>query len=93
MAPLIQVVGDALRNSGLVDFPTDQMNLILHGKVVDNTRLKDVFGYEPKFSTLEAFNDFIGARSRTVRGPKGLVDWEANLYSFVEDRLKQVEAR
>jgi UDP-glucose 4-epimerase len=93
VAPLIQIVGDALRSTGMVDFPTDQMNLIVHGKVVDNTRLKTVFGYEPKFSTLEAFKDFIAARSSTARGPKALTDWEAGLYSFVEDRLKRVEAR
>ncbi len=38
----------------------DQLDLFVHGRVVDTTRLVDEFGFEPR-STPEAFDDFIAA--------------------------------
>jgi UDP-glucose 4-epimerase len=93
LLPVAQAVADMLRSTGLVDFSADQVNLVLHGRVVDNTRLKEAFGYEPQFSTLEAFQDFASARRQSVRGPRVFADWEAGLYSFIEERLRKIETR
>lgn len=86
--PVARFVGGMLRSTGLVDFPIDQMNLIMHGRVVDITRLKEKFGYEPKYSTAEAFKDFAAARSSSVPGAR----WQNDLYAIVDERLKQLEA-
>ena len=91
--PVAQAVAEVIRSAGLVDFSADQMNLILHGRVVDNTRLKERFGYEPKFSTLDAFQDFVATRGHSVRGPGVIADLESGLYSLVEDRLRSIETR
>jgi len=74
-------LGDVLRRSGLVDFPTDQISLLQHGRVVDNSRLKHVFGYRPTFTTLEAFKDFIG--SVDSEGSNAVVEWEKELYGWI----------
>lgn len=83
VAPLAQVAGDLLRTAGLIDFPTDQINLLMHGRVVDNTRLKTVFGYQPKFSTVEAFRDFVSVRGSQTAGPRIITEWERDLYDFL----------
>ena len=40
------------------DFGLDQLDLFVHGRVVDTTRLIEEFGFTPR-STAEAFDDFI----------------------------------
>lgn len=84
VAPLGTAVGDLLRRTGLVDFPTDQIGLLLHGRVVDNARLKEVFGYEPEFSTLAAFRDFAASRLSTGGGKLG--EWQRNLFGLFASR-------
>jgi UDP-glucose 4-epimerase len=41
-----------------VDFSLDQLDFLVHGRVVDVRRLIDDFDYSPR-STPEAFDDFI----------------------------------
>ena len=77
-APIAPVVAGVLRRSGVVDFPSDQMNLIVHGRVVDNQRLKEIFGYRPRYSTLEAFRDFLS--SSEARSSNAVTDWERWIY-------------
>lgn len=93
LLPVAQAVAEIVRSAGLVDFSADQMNLILHGRVVDNSRLKERFGYEPKFSTIDAFQDFVATRGQAVRGPSIIADWETGLYSLIEEQLRRIESR
>lgn len=81
--PLARLVADGLRRMGAVDFSSEQVDLIMHGRVVDNHRLKEVFGFEPKFSTVDAFRDFISSRGAEVLGPSVIAEWERDLYEFV----------
>lgn len=80
LVTLASGLGDLLRRSGLVDFPTDQISLLQHGRVVDNSRLKQVFGYRPTFTTLEAFKDFIA--SVDSEGSSLMAEWERELYGW-----------
>lgn len=82
VTPFATLVGDALRTIGVVDFPTDQISLIVHGRVVDNTRLKTIFGYTPRYTTVEAFRDFL--ESHEDVGPSQVTDWERELYGLFE---------
>ena len=50
-----------------VDFPLDQLGLLLYGRAVDTTHLAEEFGWRPERSTREALLDFI--RARRARGP------------------------
>jgi UDP-glucose 4-epimerase len=52
-----------VRASGIGDFNLDQLDLFVHGRVVDTSRLIEEFGFRPR-STEEAFVDFVEARDR-----------------------------
>jgi UDP-glucose 4-epimerase len=63
--PAVSLVGSLFRSAGLVDFSPEQMRFLSHGRVVDTTRVKRDFGWEPQWSTAAAFEDFL--RGRNVR--------------------------
>ena len=57
---------------GKVEFSLDQLDLFVHGRVVDTTRLVREFGFEPR-STAAAFDDFLSAqRGRPLFRPDAL---------------------
>ena len=35
--------------------------MLTHGRVVDTTALRDIFGYEPRYTTEEIFEEFRAA--------------------------------
>jgi UDP-glucose 4-epimerase len=51
-------VGSALRRARLADFSPEQLGFITYGRGVDTTRMREVLGFEPEFTTAEAFADF-----------------------------------
>ncbi len=73
MPPAVTAVGQVFRRAGLVDFSPEQMRFLEHGRAVDITALRTVFGYEPTRSTVAAFDDFVAARITPVV-PPGLID-------------------
>jgi UDP-glucose 4-epimerase len=62
-AVAVNLVARAVRSSGLVDFSPEQLRFLEFGRVVDTTRLRAEFGYLPRYTTAEAFADFLAARS------------------------------
>lgn len=62
LEPLVAVAGQGFRRAGLVDFSPEQLRFLEHGRVADTTRLREKFGYAPRYSSLEAFDDFVRAR-------------------------------
>lgn len=56
--PGLSAVAGFAKSSGALDFSLDQLDLFVHGRVVDTTRLIEEFGFEPR-STAAAFDDFI----------------------------------
>ncbi|HEX6871841.1 MAG TPA: NAD-dependent epimerase/dehydratase family protein [Micromonosporaceae bacterium] len=51
-----------VKASGIGDFSLDQLDLFVHGRVVDTSRLTNEFGFTPR-STEEAFADFVHGRA------------------------------
>jgi UDP-glucose 4-epimerase len=51
-------VGSLVRQARLVDFVPDQVALLTYGRGMDTTRMRSELGYEPRFSTYDAFADF-----------------------------------
>lgn len=82
--PLADAVGSLVRRSRRVDFSPEQLGFLRFGRVTDITRLIERFGYDPRYSTREAFEDFVA--HRRIRG---LIDrdevarWERELYDFL----------
>ncbi|HEY2098985.1 MAG TPA: NAD-dependent epimerase/dehydratase family protein [Pseudonocardia sp.] len=56
------IVGPAsrlFRGARLVDMTPDQMRFLNFGRVVDTDRLRDTFGFTPRWTTMQAFDDFV----------------------------------
>lgn len=58
-------VGSALRSARLADFSPEQISFLTYGRGVDTARMRTVLGFEPRFSTPEAFADFAGTLAPT----------------------------
>ena len=82
--PLATPVAAAIRRLGLVDFPSDQVQFLVYGRVADNTRLKERFGYTPAFTTRAALEEFAaGHRFRRFVTRQQAESWEQDLYDFL----------
>lgn len=58
MRPVSRVLGIARR----VDFGAEQVRYLGYGRVVDTTKLRKDFGYIPRWTTMQAFDDYVSGR-------------------------------
>jgi UDP-glucose 4-epimerase len=85
--PLIAPVAGALRRFGYVDFATDQLQYLLYGRVADNARLAERFGYRPRRTTRDTLVDFAERRRLPrVISPERVEAWERDVYDFLRRR-------
>jgi UDP-glucose 4-epimerase len=56
--PAANAASSILRALGTVDFPSDQLQFLIYGRVVDNRRAREEFGFVARYSTEEAIADF-----------------------------------
>jgi UDP-glucose 4-epimerase len=68
---VIPSIAKMLRGARVVDFSEDQVRLLNYGRVVDTARLKQDFGYRPRWTTTAAFDDYVRGR-----GLRPVVDGE-----------------
>ncbi|MBP2475995.1 UDP-glucose 4-epimerase [Crossiella equi] len=62
--------GQLVRSARLVDFSPEQMRFLNFGRVVDTTRLVEKFGFQPRWTTQQAFDDYVRGRGlRPVLDP------------------------
>jgi UDP-glucose 4-epimerase len=59
----VGTVARLLRGARVIDFSPEQMRLLNFGRVVDTTRLREVFGFTPRWTTTQAFDDFVRGRA------------------------------
>lgn len=91
--PFINMLASAVRRTGLVDFSQEQVRLLLYGRVGDVSRLKDVFGYSPRFTTAQAYDDFVTRRKLAkLFTPEQAKQWENDLYRIIARRSKEEAA-
>jgi UDP-glucose 4-epimerase len=81
-------VGQVFRRSGRLDFTPEQMRFLRFGRGLDTTRMRRVLGLEPKFTTREAFADFV--RGRQLHGPLS-ADRVDRLESAALDLMRRLE--
>jgi UDP-glucose 4-epimerase len=75
--------GPALRRAGLADISAEQMRLLSHGRVVDTTRMREHVGVTPRYSTVEAFDDFARARGLVGVSPETVAAAEQRLVALL----------
>jgi UDP-glucose 4-epimerase len=66
--PTAGVFGAIVKRSGLADFTSDQLQFLAFGRVLDTTRMRQVLGYEPRFTTRSAFEDFAHGVGSAIPG-------------------------
>lgn len=55
---LVGNVGLTLRSARMADFSPEQLAFLTYGRGVDTTRMREMLGFEPAYTTAEAFADF-----------------------------------
>ncbi|HEX2295625.1 MAG TPA: NAD-dependent epimerase/dehydratase family protein [Actinomycetota bacterium] len=87
LLPMAQTTAGVLRRFGLVDFPTDQLKLIVYGRVVSTRRAKETFGFRPQRTTEAALLDFRDHRRADMTpSPKHHPAWERELFDYLRAR-------
>ena len=90
MLPAAQTAAGILRRAGLIDFPTDQLQLILFGRVVDIRRAHEVLGFSPAFTTADAINDLREHRlPDSAPQPRAHPAWERELFEYLKQRSEK----
>lgn len=78
-----------LRSINAVDFPIDQLKLILFGRVLDTRRAKEAFGFAPTFTTEDSLKDFRDQRSDDLTPePARHPEWERDLFEYLRTKSK-----
>jgi len=83
-SPLVSAVANLVRSSKAVDFSPEQLRFLQFGRVGDTSRLRDVFGFTPRYTTRTAFESFLeGRKLKGLVNREDVVRWERELYEFV----------
>ncbi|MEA2451848.1 MAG: UDP-glucose 4-epimerase [Actinomycetota bacterium] len=92
LLPAAEALANLMRRFDIVDFPTDQLKLIVYGRVVDTQRAKDAFGFAPQFSTFDSLVDFRDNRAGELApGPVERPPWERELFEYLKKAQTQKE--
>jgi UDP-glucose 4-epimerase len=67
-------VGRAIRSTGLADFTADQVSFLSFGRGLDTTRMRTELGLEPRYTTREAFADYVEGRGLGSPVPPTVAD-------------------
>ena len=65
LEPAMGTVARALAAARVVAFSPEQLRLLDFGRVVDTARLRRDFGFTPRWTTTQAFDDFVRGRALT----------------------------
>ncbi|HYN76077.1 MAG TPA: SDR family oxidoreductase [Candidatus Limnocylindria bacterium] len=74
LSPLVTMAGSLVRRARAIDFSPEQVNFLTYGRGVDTTRMRTMFGFEPEFTTLGTFDDFVSSRGLNRRMPPELLE-------------------
>jgi UDP-glucose 4-epimerase len=92
LLPAAEALANLMRRFDIVDFPTDQLKLIVYGRVVDTQRAKDAFGFQPEFSTFDSLVDFRDNRAGELApGPVERPPWERELFEYLKKAQSEKE--
>jgi UDP-glucose 4-epimerase len=83
--PAVGPVSRIFRGARIVDFSPEQMRLLNFGRVVDNRRLRTQFGFAPRWTTAQAFDDYVRGRAlHPVIAPERVESLERGLLTAVK---------
>ena len=88
--PATPWIGFALKRLGVADFSPEQLRFLAYGRVVDTSRMRDLLGFTPRYTTRAAFDDFVELQG--LRGPLSAGNVEAVEHALL-DALPKGAAR
>jgi len=93
MEPGMSAFAAFVKASGIGEFNLDQLDLFVHGRVVDIARLTEEFGFRPR-STQEAFDDFVQGRGLHRAGASATLrpDAVSAIEAMIIDGIRAVRA-
>ncbi|MCW2847982.1 MAG: NAD-dependent epimerase/dehydratase [Marmoricola sp.] len=71
--------GSAIRQTRVADFSPEQVAFLTFGRGLDTSRMRSMLGFEPAFTTAQAFADFASSLSPGVFAPARVQATEAAL--------------
>jgi UDP-glucose 4-epimerase len=75
-------LGRIVRGTRLIDFSPEELRFLNFGRVVDTGRLRRQFGFSPRWTTRQAFDDYVHGRGlRPVLEPARIEALEQNMLS------------
>ncbi len=80
--PFVSLAGSLIKRTGRLDFSPEQLKFLQFGRIADIAQLVEEFGYEPRYTTREAFADYV-ARRRIRHVAQPGVEWDRELYDFI----------
>ena len=81
---LFRSVGRVLMGPMMRDFTTEQLESFFFGCGLDTTRMRAELGFEPRWTTLQAFDDFVkGAALKPVIDPEWIDTAESRLLGLI----------
>lgn len=87
LQPTAAAAASLLRRSNLVDFPQDQLAVLMYGRVLDSGRARSAFGFAPKYTTAAALDDFKRHRAPEQRpSMQRRHSWERELFNYLNRR-------
>src|ERR1044072_9412550 len=72
LLPAVTWAGSLVRTLGMTDFSPEQIRLLTHGRVVATHQMRETLGYQPKFTTAEAFAEFARSLGPGLLPPEAL---------------------
>jgi len=64
--PAVGAVAAVLKSARMADFSPEQLGFLTYGRGIDTTRMRSMLGFEPTYSTEQAFADFASGLSSPV---------------------------
>jgi UDP-glucose 4-epimerase len=61
----VNIVNSLTRTARGTDLNSDQLAYMSYGRVMDTSRMRSELGYQPKWTTMEAFDDYVRGRGLT----------------------------
>lgn len=77
---------DSLRRAtSYTELDREQLNYLSYGRVMDTARMRNVLGYNPKWTTAEAFDDYVRGRGLTpIIDPKWVRSVESRAVALAQ---------
>ena len=75
----VPTFGSAIRQTRRADFSPEQVAFLTFGRGLDTTRMRSMLGFEPSFTTAEAFADFASSVTPGIFGPERVLATESAL--------------